>query len=155
MQDLHRATGSRVIVKVKDQDVSLSGFTFEDIGTLQGEILRRKRRAKLEVAALSREFLPPEQWAVTWKAAQEEAAKIGFIDEEELDNFLQHSEGIVTFFWILLERQYPGQFTRADVLKTLAEQKVTGEGVSTLLEAFTTLRQQGNSTSQDATQAAP
>jgi hypothetical protein len=147
MQDLSKPTGSQISVRIGGREVLLSGFSFEDIGLLQNEIRREKRRAKLETAKLAGEYMPPEHADEQMQRAITACESIS-VSEADIEGCLQTTAGIVTFFWVLLERQYPRQFNRGDVLQALASQAVSKEQIGELLDAFMVL--QGKSESQTA-----
>lgn len=155
MQDLTSVTGSQVIVRIKGKECRLSGFTLEDWGLFQGEILRRKRDRVIEATAVAAKHLPPDRADAMLERAAEKAAKITTITGEEFDEFFRSDVGVLTFFWILIDRQYPQQFSRADIAETIAEDAEFAKKSETLLDSLLKLSQRGNLPSQVTGAAQP
>ncbi len=140
MQDISDPTGSQTIAKIAGQEVLLGGFTFEDIGTIQGELLKAKRKAILQTALVARDILPPDEAAKEWEAARDKASRVE-ITGDDFDKYMKAADGVATMLWILCERQHPGRFTRAEILKSLNAGELTDDKALELLQTLEALQQ--------------
>lgn len=139
MQDLSQVAG-QVIANIDGHDVMLSGYTFEDLGTLQGEVLRDKRRSKLQVALELKSLLPGEEGEREFDKACAAAEKLTLADKD-VEAYLQTTTGVSTLLWILVERQHPRQFTRAQILKSIVADQLPEEKILELMESLKALQQ--------------
>lgn len=138
MQDL--SVVGHTIAVIADQEVKLEGYAFEDLGTLQGEVVRDRRRAKLQTGLELREILGGEAGEKEFDKVRAEAEKI-VLTEKDLEDYLQTPNGVSTLLWILVERQYPQRFTRKQILKSLTDGQLTEEKVLELVETLRKLQQ--------------
>lgn len=138
MQDL--SVVGHTIAVIADQEVKLEGYAFEDLGTLQGEVVRDRRRAKLQTGLELREILGGEAGEKEFDKVRAEAEKI-VLTEKDLEDYLQTPNGVSTLLWILVERQYPQRFTRKQILKSLTDGQLTEEKVLELMETLKKLQQ--------------
>jgi hypothetical protein len=108
MQDMSRITGDPVILKPKSKggrEFIVRGACFEDVGLLQAEILKKKRKAKADAAGLMLEYLTPHERQVTLEKVRKEIAEIAYVSMKETMEFVLSEEGTITFLWCLLENQ--------------------------------------------------
>lgn len=121
MQDVSRITGNPIVIdsKVKGRTFILRGMTFEDVGAVQAEMLKRKRAAKTETATsmvkqLGNDY-PLEERRRILDNARNEVDQIAFVSDEEFDVFLGTLDGGLFMLWAMMERQYPGACSRQDI----------------------------------------
>jgi len=137
MQDLSRVTGDEVVIRGwNGKDFTVSGVAFGDFGLLQGEILRRKRRSIIEAASAARDYLPPADAKAIMQQALDTTAMVQFVSDEELEQFVRTSAGVQTFLWILLNRQFPGEFKESDVGQMFFNGQLNEQSAATLLAKF-------------------
>lgn len=143
MQDLSDVTGSQTIVKIAGQEVLLGGYTFEDIGAIQGAFLKSLRQGKYEAVLAMKGVIPDEQYAEEWTRAREECARL-VVTKDDFANWMITNYGFSTTLWILAERQYPGKFTRQQILTSFTEGEISEEKSLELLQTIEALQQRGN-----------
>lgn len=155
MQDLSQVTGAPVILRVRDEDVLVKPFTLEDIGVIQQEIMRQKRVNVVSAARDAGKLLPKDEANELLDRALQKAAQINSVTVEEFNSFIASDVGVVTFFWLLLDRQYPGRFTREDMLLTIARDSQFSDKVTNLMNGLQDLLQLGNDQRQSVEQGEP
>lgn len=138
MQDL--SVVGKFIAVIADQEVTLEGYSFEDLGTLQAEVVRDRRRARLQTALELRDLMGGEAGEREFEKIRAAAEKI-VLTEQDFEAFLQTPGGVSTLLWILVERQYPQKFTRKQILKSLTDGQLTQEKVLELMETLKSLQQ--------------
>lgn len=137
MQDLSRVTGDPIVIRdFRGKDYTVKGFTFDDIGLLQGEMLRRKRKQVVDTAMEFRSLLPADEAKEHIQQAIRDASQIQYISDEEVNAFVMTTEGIKLFVWILLNRQYPGEFSESTMLELFASNKLGQEQIEHLLNTL-------------------
>jgi len=152
MEDLSRVTGGGISVHWKGEDFILDGFGFDDWGLLQAELIRRKRKQKLQTIADMRDSLPLDIWNEQFDKARKEAESLNEIPGDEINEFLNSELGIAFVLWVLFERRYPGRFSKHAALDMITAKAVTEESMADLMSAFATAlgmeTDEGNSTDQ-------
>lgn len=141
MSDISVEAG-KTILKIGNQEVLLGGVTIEDFGTLQGEILKQRRKKKFETVAAMRDFLPPDEFQQQWEVVRKEAEALE-CSPEDVSEFISTNEGFATMIWLSTEREYPGRFSRAQILQTIISGEMTEEKAISLMQALEALQQKG------------
>lgn len=141
MQDLSEVTGSKTLVKIAGREYLLEGFTFEDIGALQGECLKQKRKAILETALAMRDIgLSASEYEAEWSRARDQASQVQ-LTGEDFDKYMRSSGGVAAIFFVLIERQYPGKVTRDEIRKALESKEMTEDMATELFLSLENLQQ--------------
>lgn len=141
MQDVSGVTGNFRMLKIAGEEVRVSGVTFEDIGLLQSEIVRQKRKAKVEAVALLKEHLSHEDYLAEMRAAVKEAESLS-VSETLVHDFLSgedgkgNVEGVILMLWSLVNRQHPGKFTRNQIFAALASGTIGDEVLDWLFNSI-------------------
>lgn len=140
MQDVSRVTGNPVVIKskVKNQDFILRGLTFDDLAVIQSELLREKRKRKVETATemvkqLGDSF-PLEERVKLLNQARKEADETAFISDAEFNGYMQTMDGAILLLWTLFQRQYPGIVSKSDIMQMMANGELGEEAVKGLME---------------------
>jgi hypothetical protein len=137
VQDVSRVTGDPVLLTIDGKDYLLRGMTFEDLGVVQGQLVKEKRQRIIDAAAdmvkaLGDSVPWPDRRAIL-DDARKEASRVGFISDDELWGYLQTNDGAVLMLWTCFERQHPGAFTRAGLMKLMASGKLSKQDIERLL----------------------
>lgn len=151
MEDVSRVTGDPVTVQWKGKDYILGGFSFEDWGLLQNELLRERRKLKMQVVTDLRDSLPTDIWREMLDKARQEAENIGEVSDAEVGKFLGDEEGLAFVLWVLFERRYPGAVRRLETIDMLVQGAINEDQLTNLLTAIQSamgINQSGNSTGQ-------
>lgn len=154
MQDVSRVTGNPVIIKskVKGREFILRGLTFDDLGVLQSEMLREKRKRKVETATemvkqLGDAFPLAERMQIL-SDARREADEIAFVSDAEFSSFLNTMDGGIALLWTLFERQHPGAITKSELMQMVASGELGDESLHGLVNTLVGGGDAGNATGQ-------
>ena len=138
--DVSRVVG-RVMVRWKNRDYVLDNFGLDDWSAVQSRLVRDKRAriitAVEDAAATIIESAGDDETAVREakqraerlrRDALQETGNVAGLTSDEYITILNQDEGVVLFLWVMFERRYPGQFTRADV-KSMLRPDASGQSV--------------------------
>ncbi len=119
MQNVSRVTGGPIQVRIKDRDILLKEMTFENLGAIQEEMLKQKRRRLVQSAVAAKEVLPPAEGKELLDRAIQEASNILSVTDEDATKYLSTQEGVCFFLWVVIDSQYPNLVSRSEVLELL------------------------------------
>lgn len=134
MQNVSRVTGGNINIKIKGRDVILKEMSIDNLGSVQEEILKQKKRRHIESAVLAKELLPPEEGKEVLKEAMREASEFFNVTEKEVSTFLNTQEGVCFFIWVIIESQYPGMVTKSEVGEMIVNNDLNVDHITTLTD---------------------
>lgn len=119
MDGLSRASGAGIPLQICiggiTHDVIMNPLALRDYGVLENHLLAKKRAECLSALGIAWNSLPKELADRAYKDAMEQQKSIKTIDPKELSQWIDTHEGAGLALWIVLDRRYPGRFTRDQI----------------------------------------
>lgn len=154
--DLGRAAGSGVPIRFGDEDLVLPAITMEIIGEVRQYLLSLRKSPQQvfrEFVVELGDLLTPEDKEKMLADSLKAARELNFVRDEELQAYLNSTEGLAMVFWLAFERRYPGKFTRDDVAKIMMSLGPADVArMFELMDQASGMGDQGNSTGRTETQ---
>lgn len=114
--------GSEVTIKWQGETLLLAPLTLRDFGTVEHELLKRKREEKLNTVAFLYGKIPDELFSAQLDKVRSECEKLTVTDAEVSQWMDGEKEGICFTLWLSLEKKYPGKLKLDEMLDVMYEQ---------------------------------
>lgn len=151
-ENLSRIAGSSVRIEMFGRSLKLPAATMKDFGEVENEMLRANMDRAIEVADRIRQRGGPR----AKQKADEVMRQANLIHSYSIDkimNFIgETTKGHAALFWVLLEKNYPGEFTPQEIEVELLEYLRTDprkyQQLAAALMQISNLDDRGNSPGQ-------
>jgi hypothetical protein len=134
MDGMARAMGGSATIKWQGKTYELLPLVMRDWATIENEVLRRKREAKMSAVSAMYGHIPTEAWEKQCDKVIRECEKLSEIPAAEVQEWIDTRDGLTFTLWLCLEKKYPSQFVLEDMLEVIGSQ-LSDEEVAKLVAA--------------------
>lgn len=134
MAGLALPMGSDVTIKWQGDTYRLAPLTLRDFGTIEHELLKRKREQKLGITLALHGKIPDELFVQQLDKTREESEKLSVSDLDVQGWMDADREGVAFTLWLSLEKNYAGKFKLEEMTDVLVAQ-VSEEELMKLIAA--------------------
>lgn len=124
MEDVSRVIG-RTLIEWGKEFIVLDNFGFDDWSVIQSRIIREKRTRMLQAVIDMRDILSEGEYKREHEAVMDKVGRTTVVTGEEVNEMLAGQEGVILVMFVLIDRRYPGKYSKANIEKMFADGAIT------------------------------